>query len=161
MTTLDAYVTLEEVAAYFSGDDRAAAFLALTDPQKTSYLNRATKAIDSVPVRGIKYDLNITDGVPDQARAFPRIIDGEILDYNRTAGTAFVPPDVKYACMEEALAIMQSEIGSRKQLQDQGVQSFTIGGRLSETFIEGAGNRTVQSATARRLLRKYMGSMVR
>jgi hypothetical protein len=161
MTTLDAYVTLEEVTAYFSGDDRAAAFLALTDSQKTSYLNRATKAIDSVPVRGNKYDLNITDGVPDQARAFPRIIDGEILDYNRTAETALVPPDVKYACMEEALAIQQYETGGRKQLQDQGVQSFTIGGKLSETFVQGAGNRTVQSAAARRLLRKYMGSMVR
>ena len=80
-----------------------------TDLQKTSYLNRATKAIDSVPVRGPKYDLNITDGAPDQARAFPRIIDGEILDYNSTTGTTLVPPDVKYACMEEALAIQQSE----------------------------------------------------
>ncbi len=105
MTTLDAYVTLEELTTYFSGDDRAAAFLALTDLQKTSYLNRATKAIDSVPVRGTKYDLNITDGAADQARAFPRIIDGEILDYNRTTGTTLVPPDVKYACMEEALAL--------------------------------------------------------
>ena len=119
-------MTLAEVTTYFSGDDRATAFLALTDLQKTSYLNRATKAIDSVPVRGTKYDLNITDGAPDQARAFPRIIDGEILDYNRTTGTTFVPPDIKSACMEEALAIQQSEIGGRKQLQDQGVQSLRL-----------------------------------
>jgi hypothetical protein len=156
--TLDAYVTLAEVTTYLTGDDRATAFLALTDPQKTSYLNRATKAIDSQPVRGQKSDMGITAGVPDQIRAFPRIIDGIILDYNSTSKVAIVPPDVKIACIEEALEIYRAGTGGRKLLQDQGVKSFVIGGKLSETFIDGAGNRGLLSATARQLLRKYMGA---
>ena len=106
--TLDAYVTLAEVTTYLTGDDRATAFHALTDQQKTSYLNRATKAIDSQPVRGKKSDMGITAGVPDQIRAFPRIIDGIILDYNSTSKVAIVPPDVKIACIEEALEIYRA-----------------------------------------------------
>jgi len=158
---LDAYVTLEELTTYFTGNDRAIALLALTTAQKTSLLNQATQAIDCTPFRGTKYDTGITAGVPDQIRAFPRIIDDVTLDYNSTSSSALVPQDVKYACMEEALAIHQAGVGGRKELQDQGVQSFTIGGKLSETFIQGAGNRSLQSRTARQLLRKYMGSTVR
>lgn len=158
---LDAYVTLEELTTYFTGNDRAIALLALTTAQRTSLLNQATQAIDSTPFRGTKYDTGITAGVPDQKRAFPRIIDDVTLDYNSTSSSALVPQDVKYACMEEALAIQQAGVGGRKELQDQGVQSFTIGGKLSETFIQGAGNRSLQSRTARQLLRKYMGSIVK
>ena len=157
---LDSYVTLEEVTTYLTGDDRATTFLALTDQQKTSYLNRATQAIDAAPFRGTKYDPGITAGVPDQIRAFPRIIDGVTLDYNSTSGLPIVPSDVKTACMEEALAIQQAGTGGRKLLQDQGVKSFVIGGKLSETFIDGAGNRSLQSRTARQLLRKYMGTRI-
>jgi hypothetical protein len=158
---LDSYVTLEEVTTYLTGDDRATAFLTLTDQQKTSYLNRATLAIDAAPFRGTKYDLGITAGVPDQKRAFPRIIDGVTLDYNSTIGLPIVPPDVKTACIEEVLAIQQAGTGGRKLLQDQGVKSFVIGGKLSETFIDGAGNRGLLSATSKLLLRKYMGTRIR
>jgi hypothetical protein len=157
---LDAYVTLADLEVYFAGNDRAGDLLALTDLQKTSLLNQATQAIDNTQFRGTKYDTGITAGAPDQPRAFPRIIDGVTLDYNSSSQLAIVPQDVKYACMEEALAIQQAGIGGRKQLQDQGVQSFTIGGRLSETFIQGAGNRSLQSRAARQLLRKYMGSRI-
>lgn len=158
---LDAYVTLAELEVYFAGNDRAGDLLALTDLQKTSLLNQATQAIDNAPFRGTKHDQGITAGVPDQARAFPRVIDDVTLDYNSTSQLAIVPQDVKYACMEEALAIQQAGVGGRKQLQEQGVQSFTIGGKLSETFIQGAGNYSLQSRAARKFLRKYMGSRIR
>jgi len=69
-----------------------------------------------------------------------------------------VPPDVKIACIEEALEIYRAGTDGRKLLQDQGVKSFVIGGKLSETFIDGVGNRGLLSATARQLLRKYMGA---
>ena len=158
LPVLDAYVTLAETATYLVGDDRAAEFQALADQQMTSYLNRATQAIDSWNYRGTKYDTGITAGVLDQKRAFPRIIDGVTLDYNSTSGLAIVPQDVKSACIEEALEIYRVGTGGRKLLQDQGVKSFVIGGKLSETFIDGAGNRGLLSATARQLLRKYMGA---
>jgi len=159
--TLDAYVTLAEMDVYCAGNDGATALLALTVAQRTSLLNQATKAIDSTRFRGTKYDTGMTAGAPDQPRAFPRIIDGVTLDYNSTSQLAIVPQDVKYACMEEALAIQQAGIGGRKQLQDQGVQSFTIGGKLSESFIPGAGSWSLQSSVARQLLRPYMGSRIR
>ncbi len=159
--TLDSYVTIEELEEYFAGNDRAGDLLALTDLQQTSLLNQATQAIDNTQFRGTKYDTGITAGVPDQPRAFPRIIDGVTLDYNSTSKLAIVPQDVKYACMEEALAIQQAGVGGRKQLQEQGVQSFTLAGKLSETFIQGAGNHSLQSRAARQLLRKYMGSRIR
>jgi hypothetical protein len=159
--TLDAYVTLAELDTYFAGNDRATALLALSIAQRTSILNQATRAIDSTPFRGTKHDQGITAGVPDQKRAFPRIIDGVTLDYNSASQLAIVSQDVKYACMEEALAIQQAGVGGRKQLQDEGVQSFTLANKLSESFIPGAGNRSLQSAKARQLLRKYTGSRIR
>jgi hypothetical protein len=159
--TLDAYATLAEMDAYFAGNDRATALLALTVAQRTSLLNQATQAVDSTPFRGTKYDQGITAGVPDQKRAFPRIIDRVTLDYNSTTSLAIVPQDVKYACMEEALAIQQAGVGGRKQLQDEGVQSFTLAGKLSESFVPGAGTWTLQSRAARQLLRPYMGSRIR
>jgi len=158
---LNAYVTLDEAAAYLLGDNRAAEFLALDNQQKTSLLNRATQAIDSWNYRGTKYDTGITAGIPDQKRAFPRIIDGVTLDYNSTSGLAIVPQDVKSACIEEALEIYRAGIGGRKRLQDEGVQSFTVAGKLSETFVVGAGSQCLLSSAARRLLRKYLGSRIR
>lgn len=158
--TLDAYVTLAEMDAYFAGNDRATALLALSEAQRTSLLNQATQAIDNTQFRGTKYDTSITAGVHDQKRAFPRIIDGVTLDYNSTSSLAIVPQDVKYACMEEALAIQLAGVGGRKQLQDEGVQSFALANKLSESFIPGAGNRSLQSRAARQLLRKYMGSRI-
>jgi len=159
--TLDAYVTLAELDTYFAGNDRATALLALTVAQRTSLLNQATIAIDNMQFRGTKSDQSITVGVPDQKRAFPRLIDGVTLDYNNTTSAAIVPLDIRYACMEEALAIQQAGVGGRKQLQDEGVQSFTLANKLSESFIPGAGNRSLQSARARQLLRKYTGSRIR
>jgi hypothetical protein len=161
LPVLDAYVTLAETATYLVGDDRAAEFQALADQQMTSYLNRATQAIDSWNYRGKKYDPGITAGVLDQKRAFPRIIDGVTLDYNSTSGLAIVPQDVKSACIEEALEIYRVGIGGRKRLQDEGVQSFTVAGKLSETFVVGAGSQCLLSSVARKLLRKYRGARMR
>jgi len=159
--TLDAYVTLAELDAYFAGNDRAVDLLALAESKRISLLNQATQAIDRTKFRGTKYDQTITAGVPDQIRAFPRIIDGVTLNYNTTTSAAAVPNEVKSACMEEALAIFQAGVGGRRQLQEEGVQSFNIGGKLSENFIPGAGTQTLQSMTARQLLRPFMGARLR
>lgn len=159
--TLDAYVTIEEMEAYFVGNDRAETLLALTDDQKASLLNQATRAVDNTKFRGTKYDTSYTDGLPDQTRAFPRIINHSTLDYNSTTSTAVVPQAVKNACMEEALAIHIAGVGGRRQLQEEGVQSFTVAGKLSETFVIGAGAGSLQSLTARQLLRPYVGCRTR
>ena len=128
---------------------------------KASALQEATRRIDALPLRGRKYDTGITAGIPDQALEFPRIIDGETLDWNSSTSTAFVPLAVQWACLEEAISILAAGECGRRQLQEEGVQSFSIGGKLSETFIAGAGTTGLQSAKARQYLRRYMGVAIR
>jgi len=147
---MSAYVTEAEAETYFDGDPRAEAFLA---EDYTWYLTKATKAIDALTLRGTRYEY-------DQDLAFPRIIDGVLVgdaDQN-----AVVPQAVKDACCEEALALyLAGTDGGLKALQENGVQSMSVGGKLSYTFVQGAGNSGLQSATAKRLMRRYMGVVVR
>jgi len=157
----NSYVTNALADALLLGHPSGAAFIALGDDAKSWYLSEATRHIDSLPLRGSKYDTDIIAGVPVQALEFPRIIDGETLDWNDSTDLAIVPDLVKRACLEEALAIYQQGTGGRRDLQQQGVQSFSIGGKLSETFKPGAGTETMQSAKARQLMRRYTGAETR
>jgi hypothetical protein len=151
--SIEAYVIISEASAYFASDPRATAFLALSAGM-TWYLNRATRAIDALPLRGRKY---LLDG--SQERQFPREYrDG--YDMDELTGVAEVPDDVESACCEEALAIYLagSTSSGRRTLQEQGVKSFSIGGKLQETFTDGAKDmyRGLKSADAYRLLSKYI-----
>ena len=128
------------------------AWAAATDAQKLAALEEATRRIDSMILRGTKYD-------SDQALEFPRIIDG--VTVGNADQDAEVPTPVLWACLEEAIAILAAGSGSLKDLQEQGVSSMSIGGKLSYTFIAGAGNSGMQSAAAKRYMRKYIGAEVR
>jgi len=88
-----------------------------------------------MPLRGRKTDLH-------QPLAFPRYPDTEI------------PEAVKEACCEEALAILESGNSQRRKLQQEGVQSITLGS-MSETYIAGAG-RGMLSQEAKELLRPWL-----
>ena len=125
---------------------------AATAAQKLAALEEATRRIDSMILRGTKYD-------SDQALEFPRIIDG--VTVGNADQDAEVPSQVLWACLEEAMAIIGAGSGSLKDLQEQGVSSMSIGGKLSYTFIAGAGNSGMQSAAAKRYMRKYIGAEVR
>ena len=159
--------------------------LALKRPNSTAWagsgkaaaLQEATRRIDTLPLRGqrwefeylengVQRDLN-RDGIA-QVLEFPRVIDGAIVEWDHRAvspsgriGYAVVPARVKRACLEEAIAILQQGAGGRLDLQQQGVQSFSIGGKLSETFITGAGNYTLQSPAARSIMKRYVGAELR
>lgn len=131
-TVTDSYITTIELAeAYFSGDPRATAFLAL-DSGMAWYLQRATKVIDALSLRGKKYE---RDGT--QALQFPREYR-EGYDMDELTGVAEVPQNVLDACCEEALAIYLSiastDRSERQALQADGVKSFSLGGGYSETF---------------------------
>jgi hypothetical protein len=131
--------------------------------EREKALYEATRHIDTLPLRGRKYDLVVTAGIPDQLLEFPRIIDGVTCDWNNSTNEAIVPTDVKQACLEEAIAIIEAGSGGRRALQEQGVQSFSLGrGELSETFVPGAASRFrgLLSATAHRLLLKYIAGSV-
>ena len=123
--------TIELAEAYFSGDPRATAFLAL-DSGMVWYLQRATKAIDGLPLKGKKY---LRDGT--QARQFPREYR-EGYDMDELTGVAEVPPNVLDACCEEALALYifyaDTDRSERKTMKEDGVKSYSLGGDYGETI---------------------------
>ena len=129
------YVNLAEANEYFSSRLHADAWAEVSNADKEKALAMATKAIDRQPLRGRKTETG-------QALAFPRYPDTEI------------PEVVKEACCEEALAILERGNSQRKKLQQEGVQSFSIG-NLSETFAAGAG-KGLLSQEAKELLRPWL-----
>lgn len=147
--------TIEEADAYFSNDPRAADFVNLEAAIKSWYLQRATKIIDSLPLRGRKYMLDGT-----QARQFPREYR-EGYDMNVLTGDAEVPQAVKDACCEEALELMLRIDTQRLRNQEEGISSQTIAG-TSTTYIPGALNRYygLLSRSAYNLMSKYIARSV-
>ena len=147
----DSYIESDTALETLIGGDMRASAIALKALSATVqawYCQEATRHIDALALRGTKYEY-------DQDLEFPRIIDGVIVgdeDQN-----AVVPTLIKRACLEEALAIYANASGGRRKLQEEGVQSYTIGGKLSETFRPGAGQAPLESITAARILRRYTG----
>jgi len=146
---------LETASAYFASDPRATAFIA-TPATMTWYLQRATKVIDALPLRGRKYYM---DG--SQERQFPRLYrDG--YDMDEATGISEVPQIVLDACCEEALAIYlfhaDADKSARRKLQEEGVKAYSLGGGYSETF--GTSNEGIhnglKSTEAYALLSKYI-----
>ena len=129
------YVSLVEANEYFSSRLHADAWAEASDADKEKALAMAAKAIDRQPLIGRKTETG-------QALAFPRYPDTEVLEA------------VKEACCEEALAILESGNSQRRKLQQEGVQSFTLG-NMSETYAPGAG-RGLLSQEAKELLRPWM-----
>ena len=129
------YCTIEEANAYFSGRLHAESWFEADDETKENAILQATKAIDRQLLRGRKTN-------PEQELAFPRHPDTEI------------PAAVKEACCEEALAILEKGNSQRRRLQQEGVQSFSLG-NMSETYVVGAG-KGLLSQEAKELLRTWL-----
>jgi hypothetical protein len=129
------YVSLAEANEYFSDRLHADAWADASDADKDKALAMAAKAIDRQPLKGRKTD-------PSQPLAFPRYPDTEI------------PTTVKEACCEEALALLERGNSQRRRLQQEGVQSFTLG-NMSETYAAGAG-KGLLSQEAKELLRPWL-----
>jgi hypothetical protein len=129
------YVNLEDANEYFSNRLHADAWAEASDADKEKALAMATKAIDRQPLSGRKT-------VSSQPLAFPRYPDTE------------VPEAVKEACCEIALALLERGNSERRKLQQEGVQSFTLG-NMSEAYAPGAG-RGLLSQEAKELLRPWL-----
>ena len=129
------YVSLTEANEYFSTRLHADAWAEASDADKEKALAMATKAIDRQPLKGRKTD-------SAQPLAFPRYPDTEI------------PEVVKEACCEEALAILERGNSQRRKLQQEGVQSFSLG-NMSEAYAPGAG-RGLLSQEAKELLQPWL-----
>ena len=129
------YVSLAEANEYFSDRLHADAWADVSDANKEKALAMATKVIDRQLLKGRKTD-------PTQLLAFPRYPDTE------------VPQAVKDACCEEALALLERGNSERRKLQQEGVQSFTLG-NMSETYTPGSG-KGLLSQEAKELLRLWL-----
>ena len=129
------YCTVEYADEYFSGRLHAESWGETSDADKEKALRQATKEIDRQLLKGRK----ATD---TQELAFPRYPDTEI------------PEAVKEACCEIALALLERGNSQRHKLQQEGVQSFTLG-NMSETYAPGAG-RGLLSQEAKELLRPWL-----
>ncbi len=161
----DSYITTDAILETMIGSDPRTAAVALKAAAAATqawYCQKATKNIDALPLRGRKYE---RDG--SQALQFPREYMtpyGWYPDCNEE-GTVEVPQAVIDACLEEAIAIYAATAAgnsSRQALQEAGVRSFSIGGKLSETFAPGAANRFfgLKSPDAYRLISKYIARSV-
>jgi hypothetical protein len=133
--TITAYVTTEEAEAYFANRLHAESWGETSDADKEKALRQATKKINRQLLKGRK----ATD---TQELDFPRYPDTE------------VPEAVKEACCEEALALLERGNSQRRKLQQEGVQSFTLG-NMSETYAPGGG-RGLLSQEAKELLRPWL-----
>ena len=129
------YCTIEEANEYFAGRLHAESWFEADASTKEKALRQATRSIDRMPLMGKKTDLH-------QPLAFPRYPDTEI------------PEAVKEACCEEALALLERGNSQRRKLQQEGVQSFTLG-NMSESYAAGAG-KGLLSQEAKELLRPWL-----
>jgi len=132
---VQSYCTIEYADQYFKNRLHAESWGETSEADKEKALKQATRAIDRQLLKGRK----ATD---TQELAFPRYPDTE------------VPEAVKEACCEEALAILERGNSQRRKLQQEGVQSFTLG-NMSETYAPGAG-RGLLSQEAKELLRPWL-----
>jgi hypothetical protein len=169
-TFSDSYIATDaELETLIGSDPRAAAVAlkAATAASQAWYCQEATRHIDSLPLLGHRYEekwiengvqIDIDEDGLTQTLEFPRIIDGVICDVDYATDLPIIPDVVKRACLEEAIAIYQTGTsGGIKDLQEQGVSSMSIGGKLSYSFVPGAGSSSLLSATSRRLMLRYVG----
>ena len=131
----NSYIDIEEANEYFAGRLHAESWGQADDSTKEKALKQATKIIDRQRLNGRKTN-------PSQPLAFPRYPDAE------------TPQNVKEACCEEALAILESGNSQRRKLQQEGVQSFSLG-NMSETYAPGAG-KGILSQEAKELLQPWL-----
>ena len=154
-----AYIDVAGADAYFANRLHADAWTSATAGDKEKALKQATKVIDRQPLKGRPVDLS-------QPLAFPRCYlapDAPPSQYrfDLLAGwwcETELPEAVVDACCEEALALLERGNSQRRKLQQEGVQSASIGS-LSETYAPGSG-RGLLSQEARELLRPYLAGAV-
>jgi hypothetical protein len=153
----NSYVTLAEAETYMASRIGTAAWDDANQSERTAALLMATRRIESMRFRGIKY-------LETQTMEFPRVMWGQgqtryseeherYSEMSKLAGWMGddeVPQSVKDAQCEEALAIVSTagdEI-DRISMQSQGVTAVRIG-----EFYEKYGNATGSSLSSTALIR--------
>ena len=138
---VNTYLTAEESMGLLQWEPKGQEWIGLVAERREHYLKAAAARIDGMHLAGRK-------SKPEQSMAFPR------------NGSETVPEAVKFAQALEALALSDTQAASRRQLQEQGVTSISLG-KASESYKANAGGSDLASSEALRLLRPYLlGSAV-
>jgi hypothetical protein len=156
LVNADTYLTNH----YMSTDTKLTAWNALSNSDCEVLLRKAAKVIDAQPIAGYKADLTQTMAFPravytDAYKNYPHltpIIPYLVEDYYVQTE---VPADVKYAQCEIAIDLISPS--KRKELQREGVKSFSLGS-LSENY--GSGRDNSLPYEARELLKPYLAGSV-
>lgn len=134
LTGVNSYISIEDADAYFNMRLYSEVWMSSSQDEKAQALIMATSRIERLKIKGRKTN-------PAQALQFPRTIFSpnmaNLFTYNYTPYCGYiveqdVSQNVKNAVCEEALSLLKG-IPKRLELQNQGVQTFTIG-NLSETY---------------------------
>lgn len=159
----DTYISVTDASTYLaanyvSTDAKLTAWTALSSTDKEVLLRKATRIIEQQKIVGFK-------AYTTQTLAFPRAIWTDIVPndlpvpsqelYGHWYIQPVVPDAVKYAECEIAIDLVSPS--TRKELQRQGVKSFSLGS-LSESY----GNGSINSLPyeARQLLQPYIAGSV-
>jgi hypothetical protein len=171
-TFSDSYIPTDTALEALIGADKRASAIALKAASASDqawYCQEATRHIDSLHLRGQRHELEYIengsqkdinqDGLT-QILEFPRVIDGYVIDWDHGTNKPIVPAQVKLACLEEAIWILQHGDDQRLDNQQTGVASQSIAG-ASESYVTGFGLQILLSPRARQIMRRYTGAEVR
>jgi hypothetical protein len=113
------YIDLEDANEYFTTVLGGESWFKQSESNRCKALIKATKVIDSLNLRGQKYDLYT------QKLQFPRIYNIRPVQNHLLDNDSIVPDAVIYACCEEALSLLESledpTTDLRRDRQQQGV----------------------------------------
>lgn len=84
----------------------------LNENNKTKLIIKGTRIIDSIPFRGVKYNLSKVGELQ-----WPRLINNELIE---------CPPEVKVALIRQVLREYTNSSRQEMQLQEMGVKSYSI-----------------------------------
>lgn len=163
----DTYTTVEAATAYLaahypSGDERLAAWAALSEADKEVCLRRACAELNSLPYRGVTYEAVQTLAFPRYfgtgwVMAYRELIAPEAIIYPELQD---VPQEVIAAQIEEAFELASPGADTAAyDARTNALTSFSIG-QLSESYgkaAAGSVEATLKSSVAQELIRAFVG----
>ena len=113
----NSYMSLEEANAIVENElldtsNEYTVWNSLSESNKTKLIIKGTRIIDSIPFRGVKYNISKVGELQ-----WPRLINNELIE---------CPPEVKIAIIRQVLRDYTNSSKQETQLQEMGVKSYSI-----------------------------------
>ena len=113
----NSYMSLEEANTIVENElldtsNEYTVWNSLSENNKTKLIIKGTRIIDSIPFRGVKYNISKVGELQ-----WPRLINNELIE---------CPPEVKIAIIRQVLRDYTNSSKQETQLQEMGVKSYSI-----------------------------------